>query len=110
MGDRSPPPPSLVSGAPTEPPSSSLFQFSDLASLSPAVLEKGTDPLAFLHGEASPSPLGTSPSHPYPRLRLGPSFSFPADAFGTLGHEAGARVKPRVKREHSDPGPSMQEI
>ncbi|KAG8127212.1 hypothetical protein E2320_022276 [Naja naja] len=67
-----PAPPCLVSGASTEPLSSSLFQFSDLASLSPAVLEK--------------------------------------DAFSTLGPEAGARMKPRVKREHSDPGPSLQEI
>ncbi|XP_070600015.1 DNA-binding protein RFX2 isoform X1 [Erythrolamprus reginae] len=36
--------------------------------------------------------------------------AFEKDAFGSLGHEAGVRVKPRVKREHSDPGSSLQEI
>ncbi|XP_060540568.1 LOW QUALITY PROTEIN: DNA-binding protein RFX2 [Pantherophis guttatus] len=61
-----------VAEATGETPIAVMGEFSDLASLSPAVLEK--------------------------------------DAFGTLGHETGARVKPRVKREHSDPGPSLQEI
>ncbi|ETE57711.1 DNA-binding protein RFX2, partial [Ophiophagus hannah] len=92
-----------VAEATGETPIAVMGEFSDLASLSPAVLEKGRDPLAFLHEEGSPT-------HPHPRVKLGPSFSFPTDAFGTLGHEAGARMKPRVKREHSDPGPSLQEI
>ncbi|XP_013922136.1 PREDICTED: DNA-binding protein RFX2 [Thamnophis sirtalis] len=61
-----------VAEATGETPIAVMGEFSDLASLSPAVLEK--------------------------------------DAFGNLGLEAGARVKPRVKREHSDPGPSLQEI
>ncbi|KAL7976124.1 hypothetical protein Chor_008372, partial [Crotalus horridus] len=43
------------------------------------------------------------------RVKAGPIFLFPADTFGALGHEAGA-CKPQVKREHSDPGPSLQEI
>ncbi|XP_039211231.1 DNA-binding protein RFX2 isoform X2 [Crotalus tigris] len=60
-----------VAEATGETPIAVMGEFSDLASLSPAMLEK--------------------------------------DTFGALGHEAGA-CKPQVKREHSDPGPSLQEI
>ncbi|KAM3850861.1 DNA-binding protein RFX2 [Vipera latastei] len=60
-----------VAEATGETPIAVMGEFSDLASLSPAVLDK--------------------------------------DTFGALGHEAGA-CKPQVKREHSDPGPSLQEI
>lgn len=54
------------------------------------------------------SPLGGFPP-PLPQVKAGPVFLLPADTFGALGHEAGA-CKPQVKREHSDPGPSLQEI